>query len=241
MSPPRSWKGLRAAVKIFLSSLFTRRKGPSCSDTQESSRQGSPSLGAASEASDQQDQLTEAARGSSQFQLISARASEVVITECGPAESLPSPSPTPVNNLPQSPQASQTGQESDQGECPLWTESIENFKSKEPRLSEYINAKVQKFQDLDVAGWDMWSKPRSEAGDESPSWRMKWSHRFKTYLPSLKLVKCVGTTLSNLDPHRVAPFVCLGVITFIEVRNLRCDPLDFQTTKTNHNGSLSKI
>jgi hypothetical protein len=114
-------------------------------------------------------------------------------------------------NLLASPQPPKTGPAPDD-KSPIWSQSMQHFAQVQPALYKLIQDRIGEIGEVvDVDNWDTWMNRRPE--DK----RNEWLRRCKAYLPRFKTVKTLATSLSNLDPHHLAPYVTTGVFVFIEV------------------------
>lgn len=112
--------------------------------------------------------------------------------------------PTVTRSLETEPQAS-----SDR--TPIWTKSQARFQNDSPELYGMVKDLLEDVQNLGVDNWDTWlNKPRKDSNSA-------WFRRFKTYLPQFKSTKALAMSLSNLDPHKIAPLVTAGVFLAAEV------------------------
>ena len=112
--------------------------------------------------------------------------------------------PTVTRSLETEPQAS-----SDR--TPIWTKSQARFQNDSPELYGMVKDLLEDVQNLGVDNWDTWlNKPRKDSNSA-------WFRRFKTYLPQFKSSKALAMSLSNLDPHKIAPLVTAGVFLAAEV------------------------
>ncbi|KAI1770215.1 hypothetical protein F4818DRAFT_446510 [Hypoxylon cercidicola] len=111
-------------------------------------------------------------------------------------------------------EASQAGQLSSD-KTPIWTQSMKRFEKEKPQLYKDMKTQIKKIQDLDVDNWDTWKPEES---------RHAWFRRCKAYLPDLKSIKSVALDLSNLDPHKIAPWVTAGVFLAAELCFDSVDP-----------------
>ncbi|KAI1384900.1 uncharacterized protein F4822DRAFT_433439 [Hypoxylon trugodes] len=74
-------------------------------------------------------------------------------------------------------------------------------------------------RNLDADHFDTWlNKPHK-------GWNSTWLSRCKAYLPQLKSFRTVALSLSNLDPHKIAPWVITGLYLSAEVCFGTVDPL----------------
>ncbi|OTA90100.1 hypothetical protein M434DRAFT_398187 [Hypoxylon sp. CO27-5] len=102
---------------------------------------------------------------------------------------------------------------------PIWIRSKERFQKERPELYEMIQPLFGDIQNLAVDDWDTWlNKPREESNST-------WFRRCKAYLPQLKSFKTVALSLSNLDPHKIAPWVISGIFLAAELCFETADPL----------------
>lgn len=108
-------------------------------------------------------------------------------------------------------EAPDVGQTSSDG-TPIWTQSMKRFAEEKPELYEVMKAQIGKIQNMDVDNWDTWSNDHQPKESEGAFFR-----RCKAYLPQLKSSRHVALSLSNLDPHKIAPWVTAGVFLAAEV------------------------
>ncbi|KAI2618131.1 hypothetical protein GGR54DRAFT_606114 [Hypoxylon sp. NC1633] len=94
---------------------------------------------------------------------------------------------------------------------PIWTKSMELFSKEKPDLYELMDDRVKEIRNLDVDNWDTWLNRQSKETQKT------WFRRCKSYLPPLKTAKSLAVSLSNLDPHRVPPYVTTGAFVLIGV------------------------
>jgi hypothetical protein len=88
---------------------------------------------------------------------------------------------------------------------------MQRFAQEQPVLYEPVKDLIGKITEVDSDNWNTWEngQPKDETNE--------WFRRCKAYLPRFKTVKGLATSLSNLDPHHLAPYVTTSVFVFIEV------------------------
>lgn len=100
-------------------------------------------------------------------------------------------------------------------ESPLWTSSVQKFEEKEKNRYAVIQDRLSKIRELQgVDNWDTWVNRQPGKSNETTH---KWLRKCRTYLPPLATVKGLAQSLSNLDPHKIAPFVTAGAFILVEV------------------------
>ncbi|QGA20938.1 hypothetical protein EYB26_008648 [Talaromyces marneffei] len=96
---------------------------------------------------------------------------------------------------------------------------MQHFAQDQPALYNLIQDRIGEIREVvDVDSWDTWLNRRPK--DKTN----KWFRRCKAYLPRFRTVKSLATSLSNLDPHHLAPYVTTGVFVFIELCFESVDP-----------------
>lgn len=120
-----------------------------------------------------------------------------------------------AEGLPEFPQAPESGPAPD--ESPIWAQSMQRFAEEQPELYKLIEGRIGEIRKIDTDNLDTWLLNR-QIKDETN----EWLRRCKAYLPRFKTVKVLAASLSNLDPHHLAPYVTTGVFVFIEVGPNQC-------------------
>ncbi|KAI0843319.1 hypothetical protein F5Y06DRAFT_254644 [Hypoxylon sp. FL0890] len=105
----------------------------------------------------------------------------------------------------------------DDDKSPIWSQSLQRFAQEKPEPYELIKGRIGEIYRLDADSWDTWSNGRSESESE-------WFRRCKAYLPRFKTIKSLATSLSQLDPHHLAPYITTGVFVVIELCFESVDP-----------------
>jgi hypothetical protein len=101
--------------------------------------------------------------------------------------------------------------------APIWEEAMEVFKKKEPELHRWLKDSLEKWESNDIPTSLGSLKVLEEPTVDKTKWRTQWAMRLQPYLPSLRTVKPLVMSISSLDPHKIAPFVCAGIFVAIEV------------------------
>ncbi|KAG6353533.1 hypothetical protein INS49_005495 [Diaporthe citri] len=102
-------------------------------------------------------------------------------------------------------------------ESPIWIKAVELFEKE--KLEEYglIVGQIAKIQELKDGGtWGTWLDAPG-LGLAAKETKCKWLRTCKAYMPSLGTVKGIAQSLSDLDPHKVAPLVTTGVFLLVEL------------------------
>lgn len=101
---------------------------------------------------------------------------------------------------------------------PIWTTSMESFAKERAGLNEVIKDRIKEIQQVDVDNWDTWLNVHCGKSQST------WFRRCKSYLPRVKTVKTLAVSLSNLDPHKIAPCVTTGLFVLLELCFESVDP-----------------
>ncbi|RWA10773.1 hypothetical protein EKO27_g4331 [Xylaria grammica] len=101
---------------------------------------------------------------------------------------------------------------------PIWGQSMQRFAKEEPELYDLMKDCIEKFGHESVKNWDTWLNNRQKDPESG------WFRRCKAYMPSFRALKGAAMTLSNLDPHKLAPLITTGVFVTIELCFESVDP-----------------
>ncbi|KAI0548121.1 hypothetical protein F4679DRAFT_552030 [Xylaria curta] len=101
---------------------------------------------------------------------------------------------------------------------PIWSRSVRHFTKTQPKLFGMMKEDLESFGQRSVDDWDTWLNNHRKVSNNA------WLRRCKAYLPSFKVVKSLAMSLSNLDPHKLAPLVTTGVFVAIELCFESFDP-----------------
>ncbi|KAI0872757.1 hypothetical protein GGS24DRAFT_502493 [Hypoxylon argillaceum] len=119
---------------------------------------------------------------------------------------------------------------------PIWSRSMKQFAEKEPELYQLMKDHIVDFGHHSIDSWDTWGNGQEGSG-------AAWFRRCKAYLPSFKAVKTAAMMISNLDPHKIAPWVTSGVFVAVELCFESVDPLTHDkamNTMLKVNGLINK-
>ncbi|KAI0965843.1 hypothetical protein F4678DRAFT_312854 [Xylaria arbuscula] len=109
----------------------------------------------------------------------------------------------------------------DANKSPIWSRSVQRFATEEPKLFDLMKDIIERFGNESVENWKIWLNNRLEKRQENST---KWLRRCKAYLPSFKVMKTLVTSISNLDPHKIAPIFTTAFFVAVELCFESLDP-----------------